>query len=815
MGWREAKQGLRIFQANRGISAVAVLMLGIGIGAGTAVFSVINELLLRPRPGIGHGSELVDIGRSQDGSGFDNMSYLNFADLRDRNTSFSGILGNSFKLRPVSLSTGDAGERIYACLVTGNYFSVLQVTPAVGRFFTQEEDRVQGRNAILVLSHAFWKRRFASERDIVGREIRINGHPFLVAGIAPEEFCGTAVLAPDVWIPFHMSEVVIPGSQLTDRRVNVWMLAIGRLRPEVTLGQARAEATAIGAQLEREYPKENRGKNFALTRSGLVPGRLQALVGGFLFLLLILCVLVLAIVCVNVSGVLLARASTRQREFAVRLALGAGRARILRQLLAECLMLFLAGGLAGITCAKLLAGLMLRMVPQLPFPVTVNLDMDWRVWIFALAVSLVAGLLATLAPASQLLRTDVAGSLRDEGQGAGRRRLRLRSALVMGQVALSVILLICGGLFVRSLLRSARIDPGFNSADVQAVTLNFSLAGYQEADGLPASRIIADRIRARPGVQGVAYTWSLPLAGESRSLSGIEVPGYADATGSPVFDADWSIVTPGYFALLNIPLLRGRDFTDADTESSRPVAIINETMAQRFWPRENPVGRHFLATRGPGDGKQPVEIIGVARNHKYRSLAAKPVLFVHVPMRQNYMPEMTLLARAEPAIPIVAEVRSVLREVNPYLPIVHAQPLGEYAQLALFPQRLAGGLAWSLGLLGLLLTSMGIYGVTAFFVAQRTREIGIRMALGAQGRDVLRMVLWQGLRLTAVGMIAGLGAALSVTRLFSELLIGIGAHDPITFLGVPLLLGSVAAAATWIPALRATRIEPMRALRHE
>jgi putative ABC transport system permease protein len=316
-------------------------------------------------------------------------------------------------------------------------------------------------------------------------------------------------------------------------------------------------------------------------------------------------------------------------------------------------------------------------------------------------------------------------------------------------------------------------------------------------------------------LQSNPYTWSLPLAGESRSLGGIEVPGHMDETGNPVFDADWSIVTPGYFALLNIPLLRGRDFTVADTESSRPVAIINETMAQRFWPRENPIGRHFLVTRGPGAGKQAVEIIEVARNHKYCSLAAKPVLFVHVPMRQNYLPEMTLLVRADPAIPVVAEARSVLREINPYLPLVHAQPLREYAQLALFPQRLAGSLAWSLGVLGLLLTSMGIYRVTAFFVAQRTREIGIRMALGAGGRDVLRMVLWQGLRLTAAGMIAGLGAALAVTRLFSDLLIGIGVYDPITFLAVPLLLGLVAAAATWVPALRATRIEPMRALRHE
>ncbi len=813
--WQDIRYALRALSKSRGMAVLAILSLGVGIGATTAVFSLFNELVLRPRPGIGNPEELIDIGRSQDGSGFDNMSYPNYADFRDQNQSFMGVLGYCIEPRPVSLSTGDAGERIYAGLVSGNYFDVLQAPPGLGRYFSQEEDRVQGRDPVVVLSHAFWKRRFAGDSTIVGREIRINGHPFHVTGVAPEGFRGTMIITPDVWVPLHTTSIIIPGSRLTEQRLSVWMVAIGRLKSGIALGQARAEALTLGAQLESEYPKENRGKNFALFHSSLFPGEMQTIIVGFLTLLLALCGLILAIVCVNVTGVLLVRASTRQREIAIRLALGASRRQIMSQLSTEALVLFLIGGLAGMFFSVALTGLLLKVIPQLPFPVTVNLSPDWRVWTFAFGVASVAGWLASLAPAAQLLKPNVAGTLRDEAQGAGLRKLRLRNALILGQVALSLILLVCGGLFFRSLMFASRIDSGFDSTHVQTITMNFSLGGYNEDGGLAVSDRIADRVRTFPGVKGIAYTWSIPLEGGNRSLGGFEVPGHAAPEDRKLHQADWSIVSPGYFALLKIPILSGRDFTDADLKGNQRVAIINETMANRFWPGENPVGRSFTATMGPGNEKQSVEIVGLARNHKYRTPAEAPVMFIYVPLRQNYMAEMTLLVRTDGDVPIYEGLRKLIREIDPNLPIIHVQPLGEYARLVLFPQRLAGGLAGSLGLLGLLLTALGIYGVTAFTVVQRTREIGIRLALGAESADVRRMFLAQGLRLILPGLVGGLGIALAATRLLSGLLIGTSTWDPITFIGIPLLLLAVTLAATLVPALKASRIELIRALRHE
>jgi len=817
--WQDLRFALRSLRKSPGFTAIAVLTLALGIGAPTAIFTIANELLLRPRPGIGAPGELVDIGRSQNRVGFDNMSYPNYADFRDRNKSFSGVLGYMLEPRAASLNTAGSVERIYAALVSGNYFSVLQGKPAAGRFFSEEEDLSPGTHPVTVLSHSFWQRRFAGDPGVVGREIKINGQLFAVVGIAPKEFRGTMVLAPDAWFPMAMSPVVMPGSQLLHQRRSVWMIAIGRLKQGVTLEQARAEASLIGEQLEREYPNENEGKGFVLYRSQLFPGELQTYVAGFLAVLLAVVGLILMIVCVNVTGILLVRATARRREMAVRLALGAGRVRIVRQLLTEGALLFLMGGAAGVVLATWMCSLLLRLMPQLPFPVALDLHLDWRVLLFAFFISSVAGLLSSLAPALQVTDPQLMAALKDESQGSSPRRLRLRNALVLGQVALSVVLLVCAGLFLRALAHARTLDPGFDVSNVQMAELDFSLASYKEADGLAASEQLLSRVRALPGVRSAAFAWTLPLDGNGRSLGGIRVPGRELPPGQLSLDADWNVVTTGYFETMKIPILRGRDFTEADQQGAAEVVIINETIAKRFWPGEDPVGRVIEAGEFGGSGGRveirPLQIIGVARDHKYRSLGDEQRLFVYVPLRQNYLAGMNLLIRTVPGVSIYPALRAAVLEVSPSLPILHSQSLPDYTAIGLLPQRVAGWLAGSLGSLGLLLTGLGVYGITAFSVGQRTREIGIRMALGASPETILRMVLHTGFILVAIGMAVGMAISLAAAPLVGSLLVGVSPQDPVAFLSVALLMAGAALLACWIPARRAARVDPMVALRYE
>lgn len=504
----------------------------------------------------------------------------------------------------------------------------------------------------------------------------------------------------------------------------------------------------------------------------------------------------------------------------MRLALGAGKARILRQLLTEGVLLFLLGGSLGLLLTVWMCDLLLGLIPQLPFPVAIQLHIDWRVLLFALGVSFVAGTLSALAPALHASRSDVVVALKDESQGGTLRRLRLRNSLVLGQMALSLLLLICGGLFVRALLHAKTLDPGFDAQNVQTVELDFSLAGYKEADGLAVSEQLLDRVRAMPGVASTAFTWTLPLDGNGRALGGILVAGHEPPAGLRMFDADWNIVTPGYFSLMRIPLLRGRDFTDADRAESPGVVIINETMAKRFWPGQDPLGLQIRAgslARGAGenDDLRPLTIIGVARDHKYRSLGDEARLFVYVPLRQNYMPRLAMLVRNEPGANVYPGVRAAVRETNSALPILHAQSLADYTAIGLLPQRVASWVAGTLGALGLLLTGIGIYGIMAFSVGQRTREIGIRIALGASSQNILQLVLRAGAKLALLGMAVGLALALLATHLLSNLLIGISAQDPITFLAVPLLMACVTLLACYVPARRAARLDPMVALRYE
>jgi predicted permease len=806
---------IRMLAKTPSTTAIAVFTLALGIGANAAIFSVVNEALLRPRPGIGAPDRLVDIGRDDGGRGFDNMSYPNFRDYRDRNGSLSGAAALMLEPRPLSLATADGGsERIYANLVSGNYFDVLQVKPCIGRFFLPEEDRTPGTNPVVVLSHRYWTQKFHSDRSIVGRSLTLNGLGFAVVGVASPDFHGTSPLAMDVWIPMMMSSQVLASQNILECRECSFMVGIGRLRDGATLKEARAEARAISAGLESEFPRQNKGRGVTVTPSRLFPGELADIVGAFLGPLMAIVGLVLVIASVNVAGMMLVRASARRREIAVRLAVGAKRGQIARQFLVEGSLVFVAGGCAGLLLAVWMRNALLALLPVLPFPIVADLNLDWRVVAFALGISLLAGAAASLVPAVQASHPDVLSAMRGDAQSGGLNRMSLRSALVLGQVSLSLVLLICAGLFLRALDRAAKIDPGFDMNGLYVFSMDLSLAGLADAEGTDFANRFAERVRVLPGVSNAGWTWSVPLDGGGRGLGAFQVPGTTSPAGSDQWDADWSVITPGYFGTMRLPLVRGRDFTEDDTASARPVAIINEHAARQIWPGQDPVGKTFR-TGNPREpaGMRTVEIVGVARDQKYRSLGDPPRNFVFVPLRQQYIANLGLMVRtSNPAVALPA-IRSALRDMNPRLPVLNVLSMREYAALSMFPQKIASWVSGSLGLAGLLLVGLGVYGVTAFSVAQRTREIGVRMALGAERSDVLRMVFGQGLRLAGWGVGLGLVVAGAAAQLLSALLYGISALDPLAFGAAALTVIGVAASAILTPARRATRVDPIVALR--
>ena len=814
---QDVKYAVRMLAKNPAFTAVAILTLALGIGANTAIFTVVNEAMVRPRPGIGAPEGIVDIGRSDRGQGFDNMSYPNFRDYRERNTTLAAMAALEIEPRAVSLGGGAEGaERVYATPVSGNYFDVLQVKAHAGRFFLPEEDRVQGAVPVVVLSHGFWQRRFRSDAGIVGSTIKLNGLGYTVVGVAAPEFRGTIPVVPDLWIPMMMVEDMRNSPGLLDCRQCSFMIAVGRLKPGVTVGQAQAEFNSISAALEKEYPRENEGRGANLYPSRLFPGTLQYMVGAFLGLLMVIVGLVIVIASVNVAGMMLVRAMARRKEIAVRLAIGAGRGHIIKQMVAEGVLLFLAGGVVGLVFASWMRNGLVRLLPALPFPVTFDLQLDWRVVLFALGMSLVAGLIASLVPALQASRPDLLTALKDDGQGGGFRRMRLRSALVLGQVALSLVLLICAGLFMRALNTAASINPGFNMAGLHAVGMDFSLAGMQQDDGTEFAYRFLERVRAVPGVKSASWAWSVPLDGGGRGLGAFYVPGTSSPDGTPSWNFDWSVITPGYFETMGIPLVRGRDFNEGDNSTAQRVAIINERAARLIWPEQDPLGKTFQM----GDPRRPetlrnVVIVGVARDQKYRSLDDEPRNFAFVPLRQRFVPPMSLMVRTENAAAVFPSIRAVLRELNPNLPILNILSMDQYAALSMFPQRVASWVSGTLGLVGLTLVGMGIYGVMAFSIEQRTREIGVRMALGADRGNVLRMVLAQGLRLAGWGIAIGLGLSAAASQLLSSLLYGVSALDPVTFGGVAAVVLTVGTLATLVPARRATQVDPLVALRYE
>jgi predicted permease len=821
---QDVRYAARLLRRNPLFALTAAASLAMGIGANTIIFTIANALLFKTPVGVVGPGRLVDVGRSQDGSGFDNGSYPNYLDVRARNTVFTDVYAYKLGAEPMSLGGSDGAERIFGDMVSTNYFDILGARPEIGRLFASADGIQPGATPFAVLSHQFWKRRFNGDPAVVGRTLQVNGHPLTVIGVAPDGFHGTTVLTTDMWVPITMVGELSPrrsGSILTSRE-SVWLVMGARLKPDVSIGQAQGELTSIARALEQEYPDANRGKGLRVAASAPIPGN-GAPVAAFMAVLMGIVTLVLAIACANVAGVLLARASARRREIAVRLAIGAGRGRLIRQMLVESSLLFLAGGAAGLALARSLTTTLVSLLPALPLPIDVSLPLDARAVGFTLALSLGAAVLSGLAPAFHASRAEVVGGLKADAQG-GPERMRLRNAFVVSQVAFSIVLVVGAGLFGRALQRAATIDPGFDPRGLELAFLDLSLSGYTETTGPVFAQQVVERVRALPGVRSATVSAMMPLGMGRMGLGGLSLPGApmpTDRRGPPPagwLKADWNVVEPDYFKTMRMPLVVGRDFTATDRPGAPYVVIVNETAARQMWPNQDPLGKvlvHHLDRRGTSDSLRPMTVVGVAKDAKYAFLGEEPTGFVYVPMQQQYIPRTTLVARAVDGRRLAADIRSLLASMNPNVPVVNAQTFEEYASLGLVPQRIAASVAGSLGIIGLLRAAIGIYGVTAYMVTSRTREIGIRIALGARPGSVIRMVLRQGMMLTVIGAVIGLVLAAAASRLLGSLLFGVGPTDPISFAGSAVLFVVIGLAACYAPAHRATEIDAMEALRYE
>ncbi|MBI1875989.1 MAG: ABC transporter permease [Acidobacteria bacterium] len=816
--WQDVKFACRTLVKAPAFTAVAVLSLALGIGANTTIFTILNAVLLSPLP-MERPSELVAAYTTEQNTatflgGTLPVSNLNFRDYRDRNVVFTDMAGYTFG-SPVSMVTDGEPQQTFAELVTGNYFSVLGVHPLRGRFFGPKEDIKAGASPLVVMSHGLWRRRFGADPTIVGRTVKLNGLGFTVIGVAPEGFRGVnSLFSPDLWAPLTMYAQLLPPQLRSwyDERRALLLFAAGRLKPGVTLAQAEANLKTIAKALEAEYPKPNLGRGVTLrplVEATIFPGIRQIFVLGGAILMTVVG-LVLLIACSNVANLLMARASARKQEIAVRLALGARRGRLVRQLLTESVLMALIGGILGLGVAAIGRDLIWSMRPPFLAQNLVDLTLDPRVLGFTAGVSLLTGILFGLIPAFQASRADVVSALKEESRSAGpsRRRLSFSNGLVVFQVALSLVALAAAGLFLRSLQSANQISPGFDVEKLAVVNVNPGQAGYSNARSEEFYRLVTERAMGTRGIESVSWTSLIPLAGGLFRTIMPEGHENEKDGGRVLSVAD--TIAPGYFQTTGIQLLRGRDFTSADREGAAHVAIVNQTMADRFWPNQNAVGKRFKFYTDDFFH----EIVGIARTSKYNTIGEDPQIAVYTPLAQNMTDVMALVVRAGDPPAALGAIQSGIRLIDRNVPLTFPFTMRELVYQSLWPARMAAVLLGILGGLALVLASVGLYGVMAYSVSQRKHEIGVRMALGAGQPTVLRMVLVQALRLVSVGLVLGLIGALAVSRLVVRLLFGVSATDPTTFVGVALVLVIVAAVASYIPAFRASRVDPLKALRY-
>ena len=821
--WQDLRYAARTLRNSPGFTIIAIITLGLGMAVNTTVFSVINGLILRPLP-VPHPEQIAVLAMQQTGTpGFQRFSYPDYQDIRQQTDSFSDIVG--YRATLTGLTIDGKGDHCVLSRVTSNYFSALGLQPAAGRLILPTEGQTPGADPILVLGYSFWQKRFGGDPSIVGKQVSLNGHSVTVVGVAPKGFHGLyAVVDMDGYVPF--SAAIGSKGVAEDSVQDAWthrqdrtLTILGRLKPGVSVKQAQAPLNVVAQRLAEQHPDSDKGITIQAFPEKLArpepdaDNTLPAIAAAFT----VLAALVLLVACFNIANVLLVRAAVRQREMGIRAAMGAGRGRLVRQHLTESLLLAVLGGGAGLLLATWAAGFLGSLPLGTDLPISFDFQPDLRVYSFALLAVLIAGAIVGIIPALRVARSDVNAVLREGGRSAseGPRRHLVRNALVVAQLAGSLLLLVVAGLFVRSLDKAQQMYLGFSPDHVLDLTVDPEQIGFNETQGRAFYREVGDRISTLPGVVSVAQAFIVPM-GVISADDPIFVEGRTIEPGKQPPTVMYNPVTPGYFDTVRLPLQSGRKFTDADNEKAPDVAVINQAMATKFWPNENPLGKRFSSKGPQGPFK---EVIGVVQTGKYKNVIEDPPEpFFYVPLAQNYVAYRTIHVRSSvPPESLQRQIEAQVRELAPGVPISQVQTMTQALQgvNGFFFFRFGAQLTGTMGLLGLILAVVGVYSVVSYAAAQRTHEIGIRMALGAEPRDILKMVLRQSITVISLGLAIGLAAAFAGTRAIANLIVGIKPTDPVTFASVIVLLSAIALAACWIPARRATRVSPLTALRYE
>ena len=808
---QDLRYGFRMLAKSPGFTAVAVLTLALGIGGNATVFSWIRAVLLSPLPGIADASNMAVAETVMPSGEHHTSSYPDFRDFRARNHVFSELFGFELALVEMSLRDDAPPERVAGIIATENYFDVLGGHATMGRTFHEEPNQALNSDPYIVLGHGLWARRFGSDPNVVGTTVHLNGHPFIVIGVMPRNFYGTIVgINAEYFVPMMMQPQVLPHEDL-EERWPTFVHIMGRLKPGVTIARAQAEMSTLASNFQKEYPTAEKGVGIFVAPVWEAHYGVQDFLRGVLGFLMIVAALVLLIGCANVANLLLARATSREREFSIRAALGAGRTRLIRQMLIESLLLAAAGGLGGIFIALWGTNLLAFFLPPVHLPIGLPLGVDHSVLAFTLILSAATGIVFGLAPSWRGSRTDLTQSLKEGGRGAGAgaRAHRLRDLLVVSEMVLATALLVGAGLLVRSLHNAEKTGPGFNPSHVALAAFDLRTSGYTGEQAATFFDRLVDRIQADPGVESASLEQFVPLWFTGRSYSSVNVEGYVPKPGEDM-GIDLNVVGTGYFHMLQIPMVAGRDFSNQDRAGEPLVVIVNQTMAKHFWPGQDATG-HRLRIQGEWR-----TVAGVAKDIKYHRVNEEPRSFLYLPILQVGRTQANIIVRSGmPTAAVLSMLRAAAQSLDSKVQPLETDDLEGLVYVSLFANRTAATLATVLGGLGTLLAAIGIYGVLSYSVSQRFREIGIRMALGAQSQDILRLVVGQGLRLAVIG--AGVGAAfgLAATRTMSSLLFGVSATDPLTFGAVVCVVTLVGGFAAYIPARRALRVDPMVALRYE
>ncbi|MCA1577496.1 MAG: ABC transporter permease [Acidobacteria bacterium] len=827
---QDLRYGVKQLWKNRGVTVVAIVSLAVGIGANSVIFSLVNSLLLRPRA-VANPDQLVELYTGDRNQPYQTCSYPSYLDLRDHNEVLSGLA--AYGIRQFKLDDGNQVEQIWGEAVSGNYFDVLGVPAYKGRTILAEEDVAPGQYPVAVVGHALWQRRFNSDPELVGKTITVNKQPLTVIGIAPPQYTGMfRGLAIEIWVPAmmmpHLERTM--GERIVTSRGNRWLMLVGRLKPGATMTQARARFDLLTHEMRAAYPEEWRRPQKELfvtvlseSETRVHPQMREIAYAGAVGLFVIVN-LVLLIACMNLASMLLARAVVRRNEIAIRLALGARRSRIVRQLLTESVLLSLIAGGAGLLLAVWLIQLVMAFMPALPegIRVAIDLSLDWRVLVYTFAFASITGVLFGLAPALHSSKAEVATVLKDDSSLAtGRyRKSRIRRALVVAQVAFSLLLLIGAGLVWRSLEKARPTRLGFSTDNILVAPLVLDEDDYDEAKSREFYRNLSERVAALPGVQAVGLVDVVPGGILGRSRRSTDIEGYKRQPGESK-EIDATVAGPRYFTNLKMPFLQGRDFDERDREGAPCVAIVNEAFAQKYFGGASPLGKHLAKHSGRSTKIEQCEIVGMIRDSHWQSLNQEVRPFFALPLYQIGDAQMTLMVHANgDANSLTASVRQAIRDLDRTIPVNDVQTLPDYFRVALFPFRLIGAVMAACGLMALLLASVGIYGVISYSVAQRTREVGIRLALGAPHGEILKLIVRQGMLLVGYGLGAGLLLAVVLMRvaesaLLEAELLFVSTTDTLTFAGVTVLLMFVALVACYVPARRATKIDPLVALRYE